>query len=232
MNEVFTNALEFQLTVDDNGITFKDGQNVTEFPYGSIEEKLKVGMLGNVYIIGHGFNKTFVAFGKDKSRLKEAIAFAEKMNRQATPCTPKEYAAAPVEEREYRKRCNVCGQIFCYTDKDLARNQELLNEAVKARKMAVLEALGGTRLASNQNTDRADNIESKVVDYSKCPKCNSTDLVEISADEFKELKERQNNGGSSTVSAADELKKFKELLDAGVITQEEFDAKKKQLLGL
>lgn len=33
-------------------------------------------------------------------------------------------------------------------------------------------------------------------------------------------------------SKADELKKFKELLDSGVITQEEFDAKKKQLLGL
>ena len=33
-------------------------------------------------------------------------------------------------------------------------------------------------------------------------------------------------------SNADELKKFKELLDSGIITQEEFDAKKKQLLGL
>lgn len=33
-------------------------------------------------------------------------------------------------------------------------------------------------------------------------------------------------------SNADELKKFKELLDGGVISQEEFDAKKKQLLGL
>ena len=31
---------------------------------------------------------------------------------------------------------------------------------------------------------------------------------------------------------ADELKKFKMLLDDGVITQEEFDAKKKQILGL
>ncbi len=35
-----------------------------------------------------------------------------------------------------------------------------------------------------------------------------------------------------SVSAADELKKFKDLLDSGAITQEEFDAKKKQLLGL
>ena len=33
-------------------------------------------------------------------------------------------------------------------------------------------------------------------------------------------------------SSADELKKYKELLDSGVVTQEEFDAKKKQLLGL
>lgn len=31
---------------------------------------------------------------------------------------------------------------------------------------------------------------------------------------------------------ADQLKKYKELLDGGVITQEEFDAKKKQLLGV
>lgn len=33
-------------------------------------------------------------------------------------------------------------------------------------------------------------------------------------------------------SDADELKKFKDLLDSGVITQEEFDEKKKQLLSL
>ena len=37
---------------------------------------------------------------------------------------------------------------------------------------------------------------------------------------------------AGSVSSADELKKFKELLDMGIITQEEFDAKKKQLLGL
>jgi uncharacterized membrane protein len=33
-------------------------------------------------------------------------------------------------------------------------------------------------------------------------------------------------------STVDELKKYKELLDTGAITQEEFDTKKKQLLGL
>jgi hypothetical protein len=37
---------------------------------------------------------------------------------------------------------------------------------------------------------------------------------------------------SAAASGADELLKFKQLLDAGVITQDEFDAKKKQILGL
>ena len=38
------------------------------------------------------------------------------------------------------------------------------------------------------------------------------------------------NGSAKAISAADEIRKYKELLDLGVISQEEFDAKKKQLL--
>ena len=37
---------------------------------------------------------------------------------------------------------------------------------------------------------------------------------------------------NANVGSMEELKKMKELLDMGIITQEEFDAKKKQLLGL
>lgn len=53
------------------------------------------------------------------------------------------------------------------------------------------------------------------------------------------LIERQQNAKNVTYATvtpksdeADQLKKYKELLDSGIITQEEFDAKKKQLLGL
>jgi hypothetical protein len=50
------------------------------------------------------------------------------------------------------------------------------------------------------------------------------------------MKYANNKGGTTIVqqaaSPAEELKKMKELLDIGIITQEEFDAKKKQLLGL
>ena len=44
--------------------------------------------------------------------------------------------------------------------------------------------------------------------------------------------ENTSNTDNTSDGTADELKKYKELLDAGVITQEEFDLKKKQLLGL
>ena len=40
------------------------------------------------------------------------------------------------------------------------------------------------------------------------------------------------NANNTTVSGADEIIKYKTLLDAGIITQEEFEAKKKQLLNL
>lgn len=49
---------------------------------------------------------------------------------------------------------------------------------------------------------------------------------------IEECKNNKNMPVSSFTSGADEIKKFKELLDLGIITQEEFDAKKKQLLGL
>ena len=47
---------------------------------------------------------------------------------------------------------------------------------------------------------------------------------------FKKFEEKEAKAISS--STPEEIKKYKELLDSGVITQEEFDTKKKQLLGL
>jgi len=51
-------------------------------------------------------------------------------------------------------------------------------------------------------------------------------------DELKSIKNQPQQPTISNVSVADDIKKFKELLDMEAITQDEFDAKKKQLLGL
>lgn len=129
--------------------------------------------------------------------------------------------------KEIRMRCNVCGKIFCYTDADMKANESHL-------KWATAHAVGslfGTRLDMYGQSNQMQAELDKVVDYSRCPNCKSTNLTDISNEEISEATQSP-PVQTTAVSAADELKKFKELLDMDVITQEEFDAKKKQLLGL
>ena len=52
------------------------------------------------------------------------------------------------------------------------------------------------------------------------------------AEYVKQRVDQIKNSTGTVFSSADELKKFKELLDSGIISQEEFEAKKKQLLNL
>lgn len=66
---------------------------------------------------------------------------------------------------------------------------------------------------------------------------NINSLIHIIIDKIKEDNNKPIMPESPKIespapSAADELLKYKSLLDAGAITQEEYDAKKKQLLGL
>ena len=65
-----------------------------------------------------------------------------------------------------------------------------------------------------KNRDEVRNAISNLLIERQSQKNNTTPVMSVSP------------------SNAEELKKFKELVDAGIITQEEFDAKKKQLLGL
>lgn len=63
---------------------------------------------------------------------------------------------------------------------------------------------------------------------------NAEELKSYIMDNVSEYKSENSVVASNNIhpSQADELKKYKDLLDSGVITQEEFDAKKKQLLDL
>ena len=128
--------------------------------------------------------------------------------------------------------CNVCGKVFCYSDEDLRKNEVNNQWAKISSNQAVSEALGGTRIMSHLKANESEAYKSKIVDYSKCPECTSTDIREVSEEEWQNLASKPQTAPAAAASAADELKKFKELLDMGVISQEEFDEKKKQLLGL
>ena len=136
-----------------------------------------------------------------------------------------------VKDTEVRMKCNTCGHIYCYNAKDIERNRQNAKSATRNAISGMANAVGGTQIGARLDTASAQNYLDKVVDYSKCPKCNSIDVHALSKEEFAE-EQKAVGVGNSFSSAADEIKKYKELLDNGVISQEEFDAKKKQLLGL
>ena len=49
---------------------------------------------------------------------------------------------------------------------------------------------------------------------------------------YKRIEEKKNQDSKGSSSQADELKKFADLKEQGIITEEKFIAKKKQILGL
>lgn len=132
-----------------------------------------------------------------------------------------------VKPKQFYKKCNTCGHIYCYTQADLNKNKQLSREAA-ANTFA--SAFGPAIMSATYNQTANDN-KSRIVDYDKCPNCNSVDVISITEEEAENISKNQNTQQAG-VSQADELKKFKELFDSGVITQEEFDAKKKEILGL
>ena len=86
---------------------------------------------------------------------------------------------------EYRKRCQVCGKIFCYTDKDINNNAG--NAALSA--LSALGGLasifgGGTIVHTAVNNRNMQYYGDKVVDYSKCPYCGSKSIVNVSDEEW------------------------------------------------
>lgn len=61
---------------------------------------------------------------------------------------------------------------------------------------------------------------------------NPADYDEFVSYVLEQIKPQEKVVQTNSTSVADEIKKFKELLDMGAITEDEYNAKKKELLGL
>ena len=127
---------------------------------------------------------------------------------------------------------NEVTPVLCFNKADLERNRLNAKSAKWSAVASAANAVGGTAYNAYEQGKMANAALDRIVDYSRCPNCNSTDITELTEEEFKKLSAENTQPSAPVISSADELKKFKELLDSGIITQEEFDAKKKQLLGL
>ncbi len=223
MNMTFKAAMLKEWTLTDDKIVIGKQTTVLLSEITSVKYTKPVPLGNGVIQIFIGNKFYTLAFpGKQRNEGEQAFKYIQEnyggINQQA---------ARELEKEEFRMRCNVCGEIFCYTMADLRQNQENAKMVKMNATVGVLNAIGGSNLIAHASNQSARDYLKDIVDYSKCPKCHSSDL--------SPLKEGETATAPASVSAgsdAEELKKFKELLDMGVITQEEFDAKKKQLLGL
>lgn len=112
-------------------------------------------------------------------------------------------------------------QSFCDTHSITSiQSTQVVSQSIKKFNLATIriETLGDVDLQISVPLDKSQQIVSELsyaIESSKNAANNTTTTNVYQAQ-----------------SAADEILKFKQLLDNGIITQEEFDAKKKQLLGL
>lgn len=111
-------------------------------------------------------------------------------------------------------------RIVCKNGKKIAK--EFLVKDIKSVELASLKGL----------LVRGNGIKYKINLLANADELKSTIMDSLAALPIENMVATTEIKQEIQPSSADELKKFKGLLDMGVITQEEFDAKKRQLLGL
>ena len=132
------------------------------------------------------------------------------------------------DEPQNHFKCPICGAPLVNTSVLSVEWKKLTPDGKK-------EALRQFEKTKNSEPVEAEPAETEPVET----KPEEAKPVEVEPVEVEPVKVEPEKAGeeSSTVhsvgfSCADEILKYKELMDDGIITQEEFDAKKKQLLGL
>ncbi len=159
---------------------------------------------------------------------------------RATTWKPPEGLSLPkarkmAEAEAYAWECALRGQEQKgeYTNAQIQKHMKEMRSAAKDSAFAALTTLGVSMLRGDIQQGNADaafpRAEDKLANIKQCPNCKSENATEITAEEAAAAR---NAAAAPASSAMDELKKLKELLDMGIVTLEEFDAKKKQLLGL
>lgn len=95
---------------------------------------------------------------------------------------------------EYKMKCNVCGKVYCYTDEDLKNNKHNAAMSAISAVGSLASVFGGTIFHTAHLSNQTDKYSDKVIDYSKCPYCNSRDIVSVSDEEFAKLAQSTNGG--------------------------------------
>ncbi len=187
---------------------------------------------------------------KDLKEAQTSLKFYRAINDGTLTCSAKEI---PLEDILYFRVIGQKQYVSIVQSGDVNLQGAVAGAIVGGTAGAIIGSQVGTNTYTNveQVDDRVFFIAYKVEDKTehltiKSDSPNFEQMVKIIRQlmpqkeyEFAIANQQQNGKieqktveQKTKTSDADEIKKFKALLDDGVITQEEFDAKKKQLLGL
>jgi hypothetical protein len=126
----------------------------------------------------------------------------------------------------------VCGVIFClcWIRVELTvTNKRIYGKAAFGKRVDLpidsISAIGTSMLWGIDIGTSSGRIHFKFVE-------NNDKIHSVLSKLLVERQQEKTLSNIQTASSADELKKFKELLDSGAITQEEFNLKKERILGL
>lgn len=125
---------------------------------------------------------------------------------------------------QYVVHCKSCNKLSFYTPNDIEVNKRKVTNGMFDSLSIIGEFLGG----SKESEEGVNGIRN----FTKCPYCGSKDIEYFNESDL----EKYNNGTftnkENTSDSIEEIKRYKELLDQDIITEEEFQKKKKELLGL
>lgn len=259
MNKTFKGVLTSPWTLTDTGITFKNIHypfaNMTNVQETNPPNSGLTNGVVQVYIVGKSTPLTLAYAFKEKAEAQEAIKFikenygSEELKKHNRERSEKESFGLIYDLQGVRGR-----YLKVYDNRAIIGTKATLGSFVTGnvsdgeKTIYYRDCIGiqfkqsGFQIGylqletasgiMNMKQNNFFNENSFTFDTS----VQSNEKMQEVADYVRSRVEEAKNGGNakieSTVSNADELKKFKELLDMGIITQEEFDAKKKQLLGL
>ena len=253
MNEEFKNQNTYFL-VTDEGITIENNLIAkTFFPYGSMSKISYALGLATITYEGKKYGFSPLGFS-DTSRLKNAVQFAIRKN-DSVPSGAKPVKLYNTTITDDYTFDGGAGDILSiHADCIVIKHKGIINAlamGIKGDKTVYYEDItavqfkqAGITAGHIQFSIRGGNEsrggvlaaagDENTITVANSKNAEAQSVVDYINKKLKELKQRKNAVAPivQQASAADELKKFKELLDMGIITQEEFDAKKKQLLGL
>lgn len=250
MNEQFKAVLPLgkKWSVTDEGITYKDDF----YPYNEIK-KFKKQTEASIFsngvinvVLANGKFINLVYEKKDKERANIAFDFAKNIV-DANDVASKPgviYSLNGARGRHmdvYDDRVCISTEVTLgslFTGNVTDGSKEIYySDVISVQAKEPSLTLGYIQLETasvmmNNGGDNFFNENTFTYNESDLPNGLADEVVNFIKNKVSEHKASKNAPVVAQLSSADELKKFKELLDLQIITQEEFDAKKKELLGI